>query len=418
MKKSHLLKLLVIFSCCFCLDSCAIIRGLIADGQSGPTSYSFEHHIHDTIANGQTTFSFPYAKQQAEWIDTLHFFTQPPAYKRSRTMWEALDGKTDTQGVLIIQNDSIIYEKCKGDITADRLATIFSVSKSITSLLCGIAVDEGYIKSIDDPMTDYLPELKQKDKMWQKLTVRHLLDMRSGLDFDDTYSLRLKDLKRLNAMAKLNYGKNIMKQIRGLKFENEPGTVYKYESMTSEILGIVIQRATGQRFVDYLSEKVWKTLQMESPAIINIDSCKYDTPHTFGGISTSMKDLAKIGRLYLNKGMWNGKRIVSEEWVLLSTEYNTENEGYHMNWYNTSWMGYKPDYPGYYAYGIRAQTLFVNPYKNLIMVRIGKRDDTYAFIPYCLNCLAITNDFKHIRKIHIYFAGTNLNNRKLYICYS
>ena len=270
-KMFSFLKLSIIVLVCLFLASCAIIRGQIADGPSGPSSYSFEHHAHDTIVNGATTFSFPYANQQAEWIDTLHFFTQPPAYKRPRTMWEALDGKTDTQGVLIIQNDSIVYEKCQGDISTDRIATVFSVSKSITSLLCGIAVDEGYIKSIDDPVTDYLPELKQKNDMWQKLTIRHLLDMRSGLDFDDTYSLRLKDLKRLNAMAKLNYGKNIMKQIRGLKFENEPGTMYKYESMTSEILGIVIQRATGQRFVDYLSEKVWIPLQMESPAIINID---------------------------------------------------------------------------------------------------------------------------------------------------
>ena len=290
-------------------------------------------------------------------------------------------------------NDSIVYEKFQGDISADRLATVFSVSKSITSLLCGIAVDEGYIKSIDDPVTDYLPELKKKDKMWQKLTIRHLLDMCSGLAFDDTYSLKLKDLKRLNAMAKLNYGKNIMKQIRHLKFENEPGTKHKYESMTSEVLGVVIERATGQRYVDYLSEKVWKPLQMESPAIINIDSRKYRTPHAFGGISTTMKDLAKIGRLYLNKGLWNGKRIVSEDWMKQSTEYNTENEGYHFNWYNTSWMDYKPEYPGFYAHGIRAQVLYVNPYKQLIMVRLGKRDDTYAFIPYMFELLSNNERF-------------------------
>ena len=150
MKKIHLFQLFTISICSLIITSCAIIRGYKADGASGPTSYSFEHHVHDTIANGPTAFSFPYASQQAEWIDTLHFFTQPPAYKKPRTLWQALDGKTDTQGVLIIQNDSIIYEKCVGDITTDRLATVFSVSKSITSLLCGIAVDEGYIKSIDD----------------------------------------------------------------------------------------------------------------------------------------------------------------------------------------------------------------------------------------------------------------------------
>jgi len=395
MKRDTITKTLAIATCAIALSSCSIIRGYKADGQGGPTSYSFEHHVHDTIPNGNQKFSFPYAQNQAAWIDTLHFFTQPPMYKKPRTLWQALDGKTDTQGVLIIQNDSIIYEKCQGDITTDRLATVFSVSKSITSLLCGIAVDEGYIKSIDDPVTNYLPELKKKDKMWQKLTIRHLLDMHSGLAFDDTYSLRLKNLKRLNAMAKLNYGHNIMKQIRGLKFENEPGTKHKYESMTSQILGVVIQRATGKRYVDYLSEKVWKPLGMESPVIVNIDSRKHDIPHSFGGISTSMKDIAKIGRLYLNKGMWNGKRIVSESWIRQSTDYNSENDGYHLNWYNTSWLdGWKPEHPGFYALGIRAQVLFVNPYNNLIMVRFGKRDDTYAFIPYMFEMLSNHEMFK------------------------
>lgn len=93
----------------------------------------------------------------------------------------------DNQAVLIIHNDSIVYEKYWGDYSADHMATIFSISKSITSLLCGIAIDDGYIHSVDDPVTDYLPELKKEDPMWQELTIRHLLDMRSGLDFDDVY---------------------------------------------------------------------------------------------------------------------------------------------------------------------------------------------------------------------------------------
>lgn len=118
--------------------------------------------------------------------------------------------------------------------------------------------------------------------------------MQSGLDFDDTYSLRLKHFKRLNAMAKLNYGHNMMKQIRGLKFRCEPGKEYYYESMTSEILGVIIERATGRRYADYLSEKVWKPLQMESPAIINIDSRKHDVAHAFGGISCTMLILRRL----------------------------------------------------------------------------------------------------------------------------
>ena len=374
--------------CCLLLSSCAIIRGYRADGKAGPDIYSFEHHVHDTIANGTSTFSFPYARQQAEWIDTLHFFSQGRRYMNV-TLWEALKGKTDTQGVLIIHDDSIVYEHYEGDITIDRLGTVFSVSKSITSLMCGIAVYEGYIKSVDDVVTDYLPELKKKDPMWQRLTIRHLLDMRSGLDFDDTYSLQLKGLKRLNAMAKLNYGHNLMKQIRGLKFRCEPGKEHRYESMTAEILGVVIERATGMRYVDYLSTRVWQPLQMESPAVVNIDSRKHGVAHAFGGISTSMRDLAKIGRLYMNGGVWNGKRIVGEDWIRQTTDYSEDNDGYHFNWYNLSNIGAdKAQYPGYYAHGIRGQVLYVNPYKRLIMVRMGKQDNTFASIPYVFEQLS------------------------------
>lgn len=350
------------------LSSCAVIRAYRTDGPDGPNIYSFEQRARDIIANDTVTFRFPLATHQADWADSI--------------VTKALNSKSKTQGVIIIHNDSIVYQKYWGDITADRLATVFSVSKSITSLMCGIAVDDGYIRSIDDPVTDYLPELKKKAPMWQKLTIRHLLNMQSGLDFDDTYSLNLKHFKRLNAIARLNYGHNVMKQIRGLKFRHEPGTEHRYESMTAQILGVVIERASGRKFADYLSEKVWKPLQMESPAFINIDSPKRGTPHTFGGISTTMKDLAKIGRLYLNRGMWNGRRIVSEAWISQSADYDTSNDGYHFNWYNASSYGKKDEpYPGFYALGIHGQVLYVNPHKRLIMVRIGLANRGSVFVP-------------------------------------
>ena len=394
MKTKSLLKVFLWGTVGLLMSSCAIVRGYRADGKDGPTIYSYENHVHDTIANGEKMFQFPVANNQATWIDTLHFFTQDSRHK-NYSFLEAMNGKSETQGVMIIQNDSIVYEKYWGDFSSDRLATIFSVSKSITSLVCGIAIDDGFIKSVDDPVTDYLPELKKKDPMWQKLTIRHLLDMQSGLDFDDTYSLNLKGFKRLHAMAKLNYGHNVMKQIRGLKFRKEPGTEHRYESMTSQIMGVVIERATGKHFADYLSEKVWKPLGMESPALVNVDSRKHDVAHTFGGITLTMKDLAKIGRLYLNLGVWDGKRIVSEEWIHQSTDYDTSNDGYHFNWYNLSSVGFdKPEYPGYYALGIRHQVLYVNPYKNLIMVRIGMGNSNSTFVPELFEQLSNTELFK------------------------
>jgi CubicO group peptidase (beta-lactamase class C family) len=376
--------------CAYLILSSAIVRGLRTDGKNGPDIFSFEQREHDTIANGEVAFRFPVAQKSADWIDTL-CFTQPP-HCDSMTFWEAMDAASNTQGWLIIHNASIVYERYCGDFSSYRMATIFSVSKSITSLLCGIAVDDGYIHSIDDPVTDYLPELKKKDPMWQKLTIRHLLDMKSGLDFDDTYEFTsLKDLKMLNAMAKLNYGHNLMKQIKSLKFRCEPGTSRRYESMTAAILGVVIERASGKRFADYLSEKVWKPLGMESYALINIDSRKHDNAHTFGGISTTIKDLAKIGCLYLHNGMWNGKRIVSEEWINQTTEFDSNNVGYHFNWYNINYEGYvRPEHSGYYALGICNQVLYVNPDNNLVMVRIGLHNNTCAIIPVLMEQLSIS----------------------------
>ena len=362
------------------LSSCAMVRGYRVDGLYGPNIFSFENHVHDTIANGEQSFHFPVSGSEAGWIDTLHFYSEPPRCV-NLSFPEAFKDASTRQGVMIIHNDSIVYEKYWGDFSSDHLATIFSVSKSITSLLCGIAVDEGYLESIDDPVTKYLPELKRKDPRWGRLTIRYLLCMFSGLDFDDEYEFNIKELKKVNAIARLNYGHNLMRQIRGLKFRCEPGTEFRYESMTTAILGMVIERATGKRYSDYLSEKVWKPLQMESVALVNIDSRKHHAAHAFGGITCTMKDLAKIGRLYLNMGLWDGKRVVSEEWIHLTTDFYPES-CYNYSWYDVRFeRQITGQYPGFYAIGICNQVLYVNPHKNLIMVRIGKHNNGQANIP-------------------------------------
>ena len=216
--------------------------------------------------------------------------------------------------------------------------------------------------------------------------------MRSGLDFEDTYEFTtLKDLKMINAMARLNYGHDIMRQIRGLKFRCEPGTQRRYESMTSAILGVVIERASGKRYADYLSERVWKPLGMEHPALVNIDSRKHDFAHCFGGISLTIQDLAKIGQIYLKNGMWEGQRIVSEDWIRQTADCDTSYHGYHFNWYNINYEGFvRPQYSGYYALGICEQVLYVNPYKNLVIVRIGKSNSGPTVIPVLFEQLSIS----------------------------
>jgi CubicO group peptidase (beta-lactamase class C family) len=128
---------------------------------------------------------------------------------------------------------------------------------------------------------------------------------------------------------------------------------------------------------------------MESDALVNIDSRRHRVAQSFGGISMTTRDLAKIGRLYMNGGVWNGKRIVSEDWIRQSTAYDTSNDGYHFNWYNTSNVGEpKPEHPGFYALGIKMQVLYVNPDLNLIMVRLGMNNSGAVFHPLLFETLA------------------------------
>ena len=118
----------------FLITSCSFLRGYMADGAYGPTSFSYEKQLKDTIVNRGDVFTFSRASAQCDWIDTLHFFNQGKRYVNT-TLWEAIGPKTETQGVLIIQNDSIVYEKCTGEMAVDKIAGVFSVTKSVTSLL-------------------------------------------------------------------------------------------------------------------------------------------------------------------------------------------------------------------------------------------------------------------------------------------
>ena len=230
--------------------------------------------------------------------------------------------------LLIVRNDTILLEKYFGNFSKLSPSNIFSISKAITALLCGIAVDEGYI-SISEPITKYIPELNNADPMFQKLTVEHLLDMRTGLDFQESYGWN-----PLSKMAKLYYGNNVINQFKKLHFKSEPGTSHYYNSMATALLGVVIERAVGVPFSQYLQEKVWKPLDMETDAFISLDDSKHRQAKAYGGLVSNVRDLAKIGRLYINKGIHNNQRIVSEEWIDRSTHSSLENEAYSFGWNN------------------------------------------------------------------------------------
>ena len=271
--------------------------------------------------------------------------------------------------LLIVRNDTILLEQYYGNFSELSPSNIFSITKAVTSLLCGIAVDEGYV-SISIPITEYIPELIDADPSFKQLTSEHLLDMRTGLDFEESYGWN-----PFSKMAKLYYGKDVVSQFKKLHFKSVPGEAHYYNSMATALLGVAIERAVGVPFAQYLQEKVWKPLDMEADALITLDDRKHRQAKSYGGLVSNVRDLAKIGRLYINGGMYDNKRIVSKEWIDRSTHSSLNNEAYSFGWNNiiTRVDGKDVVSPRFFAIGLYGQVLFCDPTQNLIFVTLGEK---------------------------------------------
>lgn len=283
--------------------------------------------------------------------------------KSSRMSFDKYLKDNETVAFLIIRNDSIISEKYFADYDASSIVASFSMAKSVNSILIGCAIDEGLIKSVEEPITNYLPELKKNG--FEKVTIKHLLQMTSGIDFKESYS------NPFGEAASFYYGRNLKKDVSKLKLEKEPGTKFAYSSGDSQILGMVLESALkGKSISEYLEEKIWKPLGMEYDASWSLDR-KDGLEKIFCCLNARARDFAKIGRLYLNKGKWNGKQIVSEKWVEQSTK--AEKTAGSASYYQYQW--WLPSEKGdFMANGILGQYIYVNPSKNMIIVRLGKSD--------------------------------------------
>lgn len=403
--KKHILILIGIL----CLQSCVVTRG-IKYGNASVDDYSiFEQ---DTVARGLQTFRFADVQLNSTLIDTLKFdiYLSKADTLLNLTLREAMDYYDIPSAAIVVQNDTILFEHYSGGWNRDSQSCIFSVTKTITSLLCGIALKHGYIKSLSDPVTDYIPELKDADPTFAELKIEYLLDMTAGLKFNENYSWN-----PFSKMAKLYFGNNTLKILKSLKFINTPGENFSYDSATTAILGLVIERATGQSYAQYLSEKVWQPLGMERDALIGLDSKKHHTAKSFAGLTTNVRDLAKIGKLFLNNGVYNGVQIVDSTFVNRCLSTHTAGiSGKAQSEYSYSWYWgvadeengkrkffntldelklYYKNHPeknvrqikknlkngyfavlhngGFWGFGLYGQVLYVNPEKNMIAVFLG-----------------------------------------------
>ncbi|MEL6721457.1 MAG: serine hydrolase, partial [Bacteroidota bacterium] len=248
---------------------------------------------------------------------------------------EFLDESTKTTAFLVIKKDSILFEKYYRGYDQSKISNIFSASKSMTSMMVGFAIEDGKIKNVDDVVTDYLPEFKEAHPYFQQLTIQHLLDMRSGFDFEERYATPFAEV------AHLYYGTNQVKQLLKLDFSHEPGTHHSYQSACTAMLGLIVERAIEQPIGKYLEEKIWQPLGMEHRATWSYDDQKHQSTKTYCCLNTTAIDLAKVARLYLNKGNWNGKQILSEEWVAAARTPKLDNDAYQNQWYSRGGIAYE-----------------------------------------------------------------------------
>jgi CubicO group peptidase (beta-lactamase class C family) len=283
---------------------------------------------------------------------------------------EELLENTWTTGLIIIKDDKILFEKYYRGNTPDTLNISWSVGKSFVSALVGIAVSEGYIRSVNDPVTDYAPELKGSG--YDGVPLKHVLQMSSGVRFDEDYDAFFSDINRMGRVIAM--GDSINEFAASLESEREPGTYHHYVSMDTQVLGMVLKNATGKTPSQYLEEKIWKKIGMHSNAKWLVDDM--DMELVFGTLNVTLRDYARFGRLYMNYGNWNGQQVVPRQWIIDSITPDAPHLMPGDNPLSNTKMGYGyqwwiPEHPkgDFMALGVYDQYVYVNPGRKMVIVK-------------------------------------------------
>ncbi|HNW98365.1 MAG TPA: serine hydrolase [Bacteroidales bacterium] len=271
----------------------------------------------------------------------------------------------NTIAYLVIKNDSVVYEEYWDGYDTNSYSGSFSVAKSIVSLLVGIAIDEGKINSVNQLVSDFIPEYK--NGMNAKLTIRDLLTMTSGFDWEESYN------NPFSLTAKAYFGNDIPGIIKNLKVIEEPGYRYNYQSSNQLVLAYILQKATGKTLSDYASEKLWKPLGARNSALWSLDR-KDGMEKAYCCFNSNARDFSRIGLLALHNGKFNNKQIVSESYINESTKPaelkdGNINEQYGYSWWQAKAFGKQ----FFYARGIKGQYIIVLPQENMVIVRLGKK---------------------------------------------
>jgi len=275
----------------------------------------------------------------------------------------------DTHAFLVIQNGKLLYEKYWDGYTSKTLSGSFSAAKSIISLLIGIALDEGKIKSLDEPVGNYVPHFKTSGL--EKVRIKDLLTMSSGTNYKES------DLGYFSLNATGYYGDDEAYLIDQLKYKEPSGTTWDYRSADTQVLGFIVEKVFGDNISHLVSERFMKPMGAESDALWLLDGAKKHEKAfcCFNGVA---HDYARFGQLVLNKGKWGDKQIVSETYVQAATTPATYLKDTYENNNPVDFYGYQYWIVHHRGLSVAAQNglfgqyVFIIKEKNAIVVRLGE----------------------------------------------
>ncbi len=263
-------------------------------------------------------------------------------------------------GFLILQDGKIRLERYALGNSESNLWSSLSVAKSVTSTLVGAAIKDGYIKSVDDYVTDYIPDLK--GSAFEKVTIRHLLTMTAGVRWNENYTDPNADIARFNTDS-IEPGMNAtVSYMRRLPVEAEPGKKWVYSTGETHLLGVLVSSATHQTLSHYLSSKIWIPYGMEQKATWTLDR----TGQELAGccLQMTLRDFARFGQFVLEDGRINGESIVPNDWFKTATQIQVPlwpGGGYGYGWWIFNGSSFE-------ALGIYGQMIHIDPSRRLVVV--------------------------------------------------
>jgi len=297
-------------------------------------------------------------------------------YKGEDVDTEAFLDLTDTAALLVLKDGAVVFERYMRTGGRNEQWLSMSVAKSFVSTLVGIAVEEGHIKSIEEPISDYLPELN--GSAYEGVRIKDVLQMSSGAGWNEDYSDPDSDINRFGRIFAL--GGSMNEFMTTLERETEPGTLNHYNSNDTQVLGALVVKATGRSIADYMQEKLWNPLGAESDAFWLTDSEGMEM--AFGGFNATARDYAKLGELFRNGGVWSGEQVVPAEWARAAVTPDAphllpeaENGIPFPLGYGYQWWVLDGDEGEFSGIGVYNQFVYVNPAHNVTIVKLSAFSD-------------------------------------------